>query len=258
MLITKIFTRFTDSVSARLFNLKIYYYYTARPIGINPLYYIRKWNEYSCKITLKHKHPQLYEIINVMLAKSQSTGAEFSDYLHLYNFINRTNPKHILECGSGVTTAVIAYSIEINHQNDKSYQGHLVTMEEDPFYYEQIKSIFPDNLNKHVTFIHSERVETSYDGHLGSSYSKIPPAPYDFMFIDGPTDRKYFADLNYPKCFNADIINLISSGNETIEAFLDQRIHTLTALKKLLPHNRITYNPITKLSHIYPLSTNDI
>ncbi len=223
----------------------IYLYYTAKPHYVNPIHILRKFNEISAKEELQ-KNKELWNHLTVVINRSQSTGCEFSDYLMLYKTIISLNPKHILELGSGVTTSVIAYAIkeQFEHTGEKAI---FISMEENPFYYNQIKDIFPDDLKPYVIFCRSNRKEKMYKGFLGCYYESIPDYPYDFVFIDGPTLR---ATPSSSKCFNSDFINIIMKSNNPVTGMLDQRIGTYWALKKLLPRAAVNYYPIKKITYI--------
>lgn len=100
-------------------------------------------------------------------------------------------------------------------------------------------SILPSELARYVSLNLSNRIEKSYNGYLGCHYADIPDYPYDFIFIDGPTER---SSPSSPKCFNADIVNIAR------KSMIDQRIWTYWTLKELLPDGRIKYYPVKKIS----------
>lgn len=220
----------------------IYFYYTAKPHFINPIHKLRIKNENNAEIALR-KNPELWQIIQYMLQKSSSTGCEYSDLFELYKIIYHGDYRFILELGSGISTAVVAYAIK--NKNNHTRKPLFVSMEENVIYYQQIKSILPSQLQPYVSLNLSSRIERSYDGYLGCNYSDVPDHPYDFIFIDGPTER---GSSGSPKCFNADIINITKQSKHPIKAMLDQRIWTYWILKKLLPNAKVKYYPIKKIS----------
>lgn len=122
-----------------------------------------------------------------------------------------------------------------------------ISMEENPFYHQQIKDIFPEDLKHYVTFVRSNRRERMYGDFLGCFYEDIPNYPYDFVYIDGPTLR---ATPSSSKCFNSDFINIVMKSNIPIQGMLDQRIGTYWTLKKLLPKAEIRYHPIKKITTV--------
>ena len=95
------------------------------------------------------------------------------------------------------------------------------------------------------------RQEKLYGGHLGSYYEDIEGREFDFMFIDGPTDRKIWNDLTSPECFNADVLNVKKA--KSFFAILDQRVWTLERLQVLLEGYRLLYNVIKKSTTFTPI-----
>ena len=223
-----------------------YLYYRAEPKYLNPLHYLRSAYESYARNKLSRENRELFEHLEEIRIKSQSTGCSYSDYYTLYKMIQFLNPKYVLECGSGISTLVIAYALREQYDKTK-LASTFISAEEDRFYHEQIKSIFPETLKAFVDFQRLEREETFYNSYRGCYYAKIPELPYEFVFIDGPTLRKTPDSI---KCFNSDIINILTKSRNKTTALLDQRIETLHILKILLPTAKITYNPIKRLTKI--------
>jgi hypothetical protein len=224
-----------------------YFYYTAKPKFLNPISFARYINDIRAKSIIEKNYPSLFMLIESLLAESSSTGCEYGDYLNLYRRIRTGRYKHILECGSGVSTAVLALASKENFEEGKG-KSTIVSMEENEFYYNQIKQLFPADLQKYVSFCYSKRVERRYGSHLGCHYESVPDNIYDFIYIDGPTDRKTWNDMSSPKCFNSDILNVNKS--DKFEAILDQRIWTLRALRELAPNFDYKYYPEGKYAWI--------
>lgn len=222
--------------------IAIYFYFTAKPHFINPLNKLRITNEKNAERALR-SNTELWKIIQYMLQKSSSTGCEYSDLFELYKSICHGNYKFILELGSGISTAVVAYAIK--NKNYYTKKPVFVSMEENIIYYHQIKNIFPSQLAPYVSLNLSNRIEKLYNGYLGCQYGEIPDYPYELIFIDGPTER---SSPGSPKCFNADIVNIANKAKNYIKAILDQRIWTYWILKKILPNAKIKYYPIKKIS----------
>ena len=223
----------------------VYFYYTARPHYVNPIWIIRKLNEISARKKIRN-HKILWGHLGSLVTLSQSTGCEFPDYLELYDTVIRQKPKYILELGSGISSCVIASALK-ELGDEAGHEAFFVSMEEDPYYHDHIQDIFPHELKPYVTFIRSDRKEKMYGDLIGCYYENIPDHPYDFVFIDGPTLR---TSSTAPKCFNGDFINIAKKSNHSIFGILDQRIGTFWALRKLMPNARIRYHPIKKLTFI--------
>jgi hypothetical protein len=222
----------------------VYFYFTGKPKVLNPITYFRhRRDKYSKKQLMAINNGELYKYILDTINISNSTGCEFSDYLTIWDKLNKNDYKVILECGSGISTVVFAYYA---YKYTKPIK--FISMESEIKWHNQIKSIFPEKLKKYVQFVYSPREETLYNGIWGSHYAEVPYEKYDFIFIDGPGLRKVFKDKSYIKCFNADIINILyNEYTHTIDGILDQRIDTLRKLKKILKGD-IKYNPIKKVA----------
>lgn len=225
-----------------------YFFYTARPKYINPIWFLRKYFEYDAEKKFKEiDNGDLYNFVNKLLIESESTGCEYADYYALYNSISKTNANVILELGSGISTCVIAYVLMKKHEN-YGIKGEIVTMEESEFYYNNFLKIIPENLKKYITPTYSPRKTSYYSGKLGCYYEDIPSREggYDYVFIDAPTT--YYPE-DKEKCFDADLINLLKDkklNNPFI--ILDQRIGTLWALNEIIPNLNLRYNPFKKHS----------
>lgn len=181
-----------------------------------------------------------------MIAKSDSRGGEWSDYLEIYQTIRRNKPTEALELGSGVTSFVIAYALHKN-KNENGVQGKLTSMENLEFFHEQIKSFFPHEFSSYVNFVLSERKEKMYgDDLLGCYYESIPDISFDFIFVDGPAER---LSKTSKKAFNSDLINLVKDRKLTsFVGLIDQRISAYRAYKKLLPEITLRYMPLRKMT----------
>lgn len=216
----------------------------------NPITYLRKIYGFYAQFRIK-KNQNLWNALQEMLSKSDSTGCEFSDYLTLYQLVLRNQPKHIMECGSGISTCVIAFAIR-EIQNRGGDKISFVSLEENEHYHEQVKKIFPKDLVKYVDFRIAARKEDWFGGYLGSFYdiNYVNEKKIDLLFIDGPTDRRTWNDRSTPKTFNADILKIREVQGGHLQALLDQRLHTYWILKQLLTQAKVCYNPIKKTSLI--------
>ncbi|MDC0213239.1 hypothetical protein OAL14_00360 [Gammaproteobacteria bacterium] len=222
-----------------------YFFYTGRPEGINPIYFFRQVREGFSVQKIRKKYPDLYKEICGLIAKSGSTGGEWSDYLVLYEEIRTKKPKRILEMGSGISSLIICFAIEEN-KKENCDDAKFFSVEENEHYHNQIVGIFPEKYTKLVRFLLCERKQKRYRSTLGSYYEDLPQEDFDFIFVDGPTERIKPHD---EKSFNADLVNLIDRDQLTkVNGLLDQRITTYWALKKLLPKLRIRYSVNKKVS----------
>ena len=229
-------------------NILVYGYYSDRKKRINvinPIYHRRRQYERECRRRIA-KNVLLKGYIDQMISRSDSTGCEYSDYFELYHSIMEQSPRYILECGSGISSCVIACAIEKLKKHHRE-PVVFVSMEENAYYHEQVKRIFPGALQHRVNFVLSDRKESQFGPFRGCFYKNVPDYPYDFVFIDGPTER---ADAGAQKCFNADYLRIIKKSTHAVNGLLDQRITTYWAFKKLMPRASIRYEVVKKLTSI--------
>ena len=71
----------------------------------------RRFRDFYAKLQLK-RHPKLWAGLNRYLSETKSTGCSYIDYWYLFDHVKRKAPIEILECGTGVTTLVLAYALE--------------------------------------------------------------------------------------------------------------------------------------------------
>jgi hypothetical protein len=223
-------------------------YYKAEPHNVNPIHYLRLIHEGRSIYELK-KNRDLFRQINRLIAASDSTGGEYADYLEQFHMVTHLRPRYILECGSGISTCVMAFASRKLFEQT-GVKTKFISMEENTFYHEQIVNIFPSELADYVEFVQSDRVERwygKYRRYPGCHYENVPDYPYDFVFIDGPTERK---TPDAPKCFDADFINVLQKANKEVVGLLDQRVSTYWTFRDLIPMANVRYNPIKKLTLI--------
>ena len=238
--------------------IMVYFYYAGKPHQVNPIYYIRKKiNSRSLMAIKSIDDGDLYKYLKIVMEKSGSTGCEYTDYLTLWNHLKKHTPKAIIECGSGISSVLFAYYSRL--MREKGLEVQFVSMESEETWHNQIVQLFPEELRDFVQFEYSPRVESKYNEYLGSHYDNIPLLNYDFIFIDGPGLRKVFMDKSYPKCFNADLINILRGSNTiSISGFIDQRIDTMWKLKKLIPKGTFRYIVFKKLTRFENLKQSQL
>ena len=236
--------------------LATYFYYTAKPRLFNPIHYLRTNNEKRSKEKLQDiDSGKLYKLISELIKKSGSTGCEYSDYYVLYNSLIKLKPKIILECGSGISSIVIAYYIsKMENCNDYKF----ISCDESLIYHEQIKNIFPKEYLQYTDFKYFERGEGDINGVRGSYYNSLPNLNYDFIFIDGPAFRLNDEKPN-PKCYNADLIKIIMGNKDLlVNGLSDQRILNYIIYKKMMPNAEIRYDVVTKLTYLNNISASQL
>ena len=115
------------------------------------------------------KNAELWELLQDYLRKTKSTGRGYIDYAQLYEMIRINRPVEILECGTGVTTLVIAHAL-MKNEEETGIAGRVTSMEEHPEWFEMSQKLLPLKYSKYVAFTLSDTVEDGY------SLIKLPPA----------------------------------------------------------------------------------
>ena len=233
----------------------VYFYFTARPRWLNPLAYLRRRYEASAERLLRERYPEVYRVIGEMRARSGSTGCQYGDYLTLYEDLLEKKPRCVLECGSGISTAVVALALE-QIARETGDEAVCVSLEEAEGWYRDLEKVFPEELRGSVRFIHSPKVVSTFGGRPGCHYAEIPDLPYDYIFVDGPTES---SGPGMPKGFDADIVNLLTGGGqvETVSGLLDQRVGTYWMYRKIFGSRKVRYSPVRQLSFLQGLSPKD-
>jgi|SRR3989338_2214164 len=177
---------------------------------------------------------------------STSTGCWYFDYVTLYNYIRRVRPKEVLECGTGVSTVVMAYAMMENGG------GRITSMEENKDFYDvACGALSQTSLKKYVDIVFSSTVEDSHSIFRGMRYKDIPDRPYTFVFVDGPYPRELF---------DFDFVHVVknSKNNEQICGIIDMRHSTCYAMQEIFGPQKFRYDFVRDLGFIGPCSKNDV
>ena len=146
----------------------------------------KKLSEYLYIYRLK-KNKGLWLELTQYLVQSQSTGCSYTDYWKLYSFVRKNKPKEILECGTGVSTVVMAYAL-IENEQDGNGKGRVTSMESSSQYYDMQMSLIPQHIRPYVELILSDVIEDSFSLFRGVRYEKVPlDRKYDFVYVDDPS-----------------------------------------------------------------------
>ena len=71
---------------------------------------LRKFAQWRAQKELSNKK-ELWSALQEYLKQTSSTGCNLYDYWYLYNEIRCRKPCEVLECGTGVSTLVIAHAL---------------------------------------------------------------------------------------------------------------------------------------------------
>jgi predicted O-methyltransferase YrrM len=198
--------------------------------------------------------PTLHRELRAYLQRSGSTGCNHLDYWELYRAVRRLKPREILECGTGVSTVVLAIALAEN-ERETGIKGRITSAEEIPKYFEMAKSIFPSAYAHYVDFVLSPRIEDNIGMFRGVRYRDIPNRPYDFVFVDGPD---YRAPSDGSLTFDFDFIHVLRHSERPIHGLVDKRVSTCFVLQRLLGSALVRYDATKHLGFIGPASRTDI
>lgn len=200
------------------------------------------------------KNDGLWKELNNYLVKSKSTGCQYSDYWEMYSYVRNKKPKEILECGTGVSTVVMAYALIENEK--EGYKGRITSMESIEKYYKMAQQLLPDHMTSYVDLICSPVVEDCYSLFRGVRYRDVPmDREYDFVFVDGPD---YVAPSDSTITFDFDYFHIVKNSHNHVYAIIDKRISTCYVFQKIFGVGKVRYDPIKNLGFAGPCSKNDI
>lgn len=202
------------------------------------------------------RHKELYDDLMHYREHSPSTGCSFSDYRQLYAYIRAHRPKEVLECGTGLSTVVIARALEEN-ERDHGIAWRLVSMEENPSYYEAALKSMPTHWKGHprIEMVLSEAVEDTYEFFRGVRYKEVPKGEYDFVFVDGPDFM--INPTRKPLTFDYDLVKLVAESERPIAAFVDTRMSTSFVYSMLFP-GKFHYDYLRRTGIVSPVTRHDL
>ena len=168
--------------------------------------------------------------------------------------MRRHRPQQILECGTGISTVVLAQAVRRNEAEGHP-RGHITSMEDDEGWFRVAKANLPTRLVPYVDLVHSRKVEGYYKLFRGVQYEHVPDRPYDFVFSDGP-DRR--SPINGDKLFNLDLINVVRGSHRPIRAVVDNHYLTFYVLQKVFGVRLARYSVSHKLMFVGPVTKADV
>lgn len=213
---------------------------------------IRRFLDWYAKRKMKEiDNGDLWSLLEEYKKKSNFSGVYYYKYFKLYTIITRKKFKEILECGSGISTVIIAYSLK------KNGGGLVTSMEEHAGeYFERLSKIFPNELKEYVDFKSSPKVLDYYGLFCGVRYANVPERVYDFVFIDGPSTS---SPVNGQVTFDFDLIFILSRPTiGQIHAFIDNRKSTVWVLKHVLGQDKVSYYNTSNLGYVEAVSKSDL
>lgn len=214
---------------------------------------LRKLAEINARSALK-ANPTLWAALQDYLEKTKSTGCGLSDYHALYQEIRSRRPMHVLECGTGVSTLVIAQALREN-EAETGRRGHVTSMEEYGEWLEMSRGLLPEVYHDFVDFQLSDTVEDQFSLFRGVRYRDIPARPYDFVFVDGP---KYHSPLDGTPTFDFDFLHVLRTADHEVSGLIDKRVSTCFVLQQILGRTKLRYDPVRHLGFIAPCTKHSL
>jgi predicted O-methyltransferase YrrM len=197
---------------------------------------------------------ELWRQIEAVAAGNAVTGASYSDYLTLYEAMRRLKPVEILECGTGVSTAVLAQALREN-EAEGAPRGRVTSMEEDERWWKNQQERLPAELRPYVDLVHSRKVDGYYQLFRGVQYESVPERPYDFVFSDGPERH---SPVNGDKLFNLDLIQVVRRSETPVRGIVDNHYLTFYVLQKVFGPEHARFDFRRKLLFVGPVTRHDV
>jgi predicted O-methyltransferase YrrM len=226
-----------------------------------PLTRLRLWllariaarNERAAEARLR-ANAELWALLDRTAAGNAVTGVSYSDYAALHDHVRQYRPREILECGTGLSTVVLAQALRENEREGNT-RGRVTSMEDDRFWYENAVGRFPEELRPYVDFVHSPKVDGIYKCFRGVRYAEVPPRRYDFVFSDGPERH---SPVNGDKLFNLDLLEVIRKSATPVRAIVDDHFLTSWVLQKVLGTGKARYSAVRRLLFVGPVTSDDV
>lgn len=204
---------------------------------------LERWAEWNIK-----KRRVLWSNLQEYLSKSKSTGCGYIDYWYLYKYVIDKKPVEILECGTGVTTLIMATALsDLEAEGFKA--GRVTSMDSQEKYLDMSRELLPESLQKYVDFKCSDLMQDFFSIYRGIRYKDIPNRDYDFVFIDGPD---YKSPSDGTLTFDFDFLYLLQNTIHPIAGMVDKRLSTCYVLQQLLGTDRVRYDAVAHLGFIKP------
>lgn len=200
------------------------------------------------------RNPELWRALQEYLRETKSTGCGYIDYSSLYREIRARKPVEVLECGTGVTTLVIAHAL-VENELETGVRGRVTSMEETEEWLEMSRRLLPGRYQPYVDFRLSDTVEDRFSLFRGVRYRDIPARDYEFVFIDRP---KYHSPVDGTPTFDFDYLHVLRTARKPVAALIDKRVSTCFVLQQVLGTDKLHYSPIEGLGHVAACTCGDL
>ena len=213
---------------------------------------LRRLAEFRAKKALKQR-PQLWAWLQDYLARSDSTGCSYVDYWEIYRHVRRRGARTILECGTGVSTLVLATALLENEREGRG-SGSVTSMEDHEQWLTMSQALLPEELRRFVDFVLSPSIEGTFSLFRGMHYRDVPERPYDFVFVDGPSYRAPDGTMT----FDLDLLKVLDRAENPVAAIVDKRVSTCYVLQQVLGPEKVRFMPAVGLGFVAPSSRLDL
>jgi hypothetical protein len=169
---------------------------------------------------------------------SGSTGVDEFDYALLHKLVRTKKPKYVLECGTGLSTWILAHAL---HQNfvESGIKGKVISMESIKVWYDQAAAVFPKEYQEYAEIKYSEPTTFMYSFIKGTCYSEIPDLPYEVVFVDGPAPEVREDDVY--ETVNMDFVKVMLKSKNPVTAVVDYRLRTNIAYGVIFGKDKVKF-----------------
>jgi predicted O-methyltransferase YrrM len=213
----------------------------------------RQWIESAARRRIR-ANDGLWSLLEPYLARTRSTGCHYSDYEVLYRYIRESKPREILECGTGVSTVVVAYALRENAIRD-GIEGRVTSMEDVRFWFEMAERLLPDELRDYADIRFSRTVEDGYTIFRGVRYAEVPERGYDFVFTDGPST---LAPSDGTRSCDLDYLHVVRRAGHPVFGIVDGRLTTCYVLQKVFGPQKVRFDVLRNIGYVGPCTRHDM
>lgn len=200
-----------------------------------------------------HQNQSLWQELQAYLAKTESTGCSYAVYASLYDYVRKHRPRQILECGTGVSTLILAQAVLDNEAED-GVKGHITSMEDGTHWHRLASQLLPELYRPVVDIVLSPKVEDHYSLFHGVRYEELPELEYDMVFVDGPDPRTAEGII----VCNLDYLKVVENSKKPVPAFVQGRLINVYVYQKVLGLDKVHLDFVNRITHIKPCGADDL
>lgn len=199
---------------------------------------------YWCRWRLFTTLPGVEQEMADYARKSDTTGTKYPTLWRAVSIILSHKPSMILECGTGMSTIVLAAALDKLRLGDPGYRGRIVSMESVESWFEMARKNLPKKYADTVEIVLGPRVKDEFMFFRGYRHSNIPALDYDFVFLDGPD---YNDDDGSAFC--TDVFHVLETTSAPlVRGVIDTRVSSVYVLQTVFGRSAIRYFPTARTS----------